>query len=317
MTYRILPVHSEDTWYQPSTGYQLAFEIAQEAVCNNIDFLGQVLVTNKNNLIGVACYDEDNKRIFFFEEKNATRFNIQNALSKICSEVQGTDEDGSSTGGDGTFLGFLPDICNYVPESLQPICDYSWIWLVLTGLSVKNVITKKKKLSKAGYGALGTYAFSQYLRSKAKKDERQSIGKMHKTKFVPVFKSLEGDRSKFNLKGTQGKSGCYIIKENGKIVYVGYSGSNLYKTITRHFQDWNDRSQDRITYDVSKYRKKYTIRIVFASPTKAKQLEKDLILKYQPRDNKDKYEEHYGEDMDRYSAQYEEYQTSDFIHPFI
>lgn len=117
-------------------------------------------------------------------------------------------------------------------------------------------------------------------------DEPAVIGKMHTHRFIPVFKQLPRDGgTKFNLGFTKGKSGVYIIKENGKIVYIGYSYSNLYKTITRHFQNWNHRYQRVVTYANLVHSNRYTIRVVFTSPNKAKKLEEALTTKYQPRDN--------------------------------
>ena len=45
------------------------------------------------------------------------------------------------------------------------------------------------------------------------------------------------------IKSSWEKSGIYIIKQNGKIVYVGQSGYNLYKTMYRHFQSWDSRQK--------------------------------------------------------------------------
>ena len=85
--------------------------------------------------------------------------------------------------------------------------------------------------------------------------------------------------------------GVYIIKENNKIVYIGQSGSNLYRTILRHFQSWNDRTQARVTYINKLSKNKYKVRVVFVPPNKALQLERDLIAKYKPRDNPDKIQQ--------------------------
>lgn len=87
-----------------------------------------------------------------------------------------------------------------------------------------------------------------------------------------------------------GQSGVYLIKSGGTIVYVGYSGSNLYKTFTRHFQSWEDR-QIRITYK-NRNAENYTARIIFCGPIKAKKLETALVIKYRPRDNPNKYEQY-------------------------
>src|ERR1017187_9878122 len=79
------------------------------------------------------------------------------------------------------------------------------------------------------------------------------------------------------------KAGVYIIKDkrNDEITYVGYSGSNLYKTLLRHFQSWPDKKQKRVEYN----RHNYLVRIVMAPPGKVEKLELALIHKYQPIDN--------------------------------
>lgn len=81
------------------------------------------------------------------------------------------------------------------------------------------------------------------------------------------------------------KSGVYLIKVYDQIVYVGYSGYNLYKTLYRHFQNW-DSPQYRATYYKSDPNIK--VRVLYCSPGQAKKLEKALILKYMPRDNQNK-----------------------------
>jgi hypothetical protein len=117
------------------------------------------------------------------------------------------------------------------------------------------------------------------------KPEKPEIGKLKTYRYVPVFDSLEGEKAKFNLGFTKGKSGVYLIKENGVLVYVGFSGYDLYKTISRHFQVWNSKKQETVTYVNSRFWNDYTIRVVFLSPTKALKLEQALILKHKPRDN--------------------------------
>lgn len=49
---------------------------------------------------------------------------------------------------------------------------------------------------------------------------------------------------------TKAECGVYIIrsKRSRKILYVGHSGKQLYKTLYRHFQDWSSSSQYRTTY---------------------------------------------------------------------
>ena len=97
------------------------------------------------------------------------------------------------------------------------------------------------------------------------------------------------------------KSGVYIIKKNNKIIYVGYSSYDIYKTLYRHFQTWNDKSQDkRVSYkeDYFDSDNDYKVRIVYCTPKKASALEKALILKYQPEDNKNKYDYYLDQETD-------------------
>ena len=83
-------------------------------------------------------------------------------------------------------------------------------------------------------------------------------------------------------------TGVYLIKMKGpgKVVYIGYSASNLYKTIYRHFQEWND-VRERIVYA----KVGYLVRILFCSKTQALRLERYLINKYRPRDNANTYDQ--------------------------
>src|SRR5574343_574092 len=86
------------------------------------------------------------------------------------------------------------------------------------------------------------------------------------------------------------QSGVYMIYENEKIVYIGYSAKNLYKTLYRHFQKWND-SQTRITY--SKTDDNIKIRVIYTNNGyQAYKLERALIVKHVPRDNPNKYREY-------------------------
>ena len=94
---------------------------------------------------------------------------------------------------------------------------------------------------------------------------------------------------KTNFRYTNKKSGVYIIYKNSKIVYIGFSGYNVYKTMYRHFQNWNDSSQIRISYKAKRKNHPYTVRVVLAPAKKAERLEKMLIIKHKPKDNPDKY----------------------------
>ena len=101
-----------------------------------------------------------------------------------------------------------------------------------------------------------------------------------------TIKPYTGEKT--NIAFTQNKSGVYIIYPAGsqKAVYIGYSGNNLYKTILRHFQSWDDPRQIRVTYP----KQGYNIRIVFCTPLQAERLERALIVKHKPKDNPYKYE---------------------------
>ena len=113
---------------------------------------------------------------------------------------------------------------------------------------------------------------------------------MKKSKFLPVYKWDDNTgRRRSNLAPWKGKAGVYLIKERGKLVYVGHSASDVYKTALRHFQAWDDPTQLRITYE-SRPWEDYTIRVVTTTAKQAPALEKALIIRHQPRDNEMKYQ---------------------------
>lgn len=109
-----------------------------------------------------------------------------------------------------------------------------------------------------------------------------------KTKwFFPYV--VKNNKLKPNLKILNAKfnTGVYLIKElsTNKVVYVGYSASNLHKTLYRHFQKWNDKTQQRTVLKKNGYK----VRIIFAPPSKAARLEKYLIGMYKPKYNTFQY----------------------------
>jgi excinuclease UvrABC nuclease subunit len=109
---------------------------------------------------------------------------------------------------------------------------------------------------------------------------------MKATRFYTPY--LSDGKTRFS--GTQGKTGVYIIRENEKIVYIGYSSRNLYKTMYRHFQAWNHSTQEVVTYAGKLKKHRYTIRVVTCEKSTAMKLERALIIKYKPRDNDVKYD---------------------------
>lgn len=111
--------------------------------------------------------------------------------------------------------------------------------------------------------------------------KNNSINGIKKSTFENPY---EGKRTTFL--NTQFKSGVYLIKkkDSGKIVYVGHSKNNLYRTLYRHFQKWT-HSQKVITYSDPN---QYTVRVILTTPTQAARLEAYLIQKYNPVDNEHK-----------------------------
>lgn len=84
-------------------------------------------------------------------------------------------------------------------------------------------------------------------------------------------------------------SGVYKIFEDNKLVYIGMSTNNLYRTMYHHFNSWKDKTkQYRVTYNSQDNNIK--VQIIYTNTgSQAESLEKILILKYKPRDNFNKY----------------------------
>ena len=123
---------------------------------------------------------------------------------------------------------------------------------------------------------------------------------MRVLKRVPVYKSDK----KSNITHLKGKSGVYHIFDGNKRVYVGHSSYNLYKTILRHFQEWNDEAQPgRITY-VNKRKSRFSVKVWLTNSYDAPILEETHILKYRPRDNKLKIESYSNRQRERVSKRF-------------
>jgi len=111
--------------------------------------------------------------------------------------------------------------------------------------------------------------------------------KIKSTKFFKPYKKVEG-KEKCNFSFLQGHFGVYLIKKEGsdKISYIGYSNSDLYKTMYRHFQSWNDKTQFRAVYK----KDTHEVRVMLCKTKKeVERLEKYLIQKLKPIDNKVTY----------------------------
>lgn len=117
---------------------------------------------------------------------------------------------------------------------------------------------------------------------------------MKKTLFFTPYIEHNGKRGKAALKKTG--SGVYIIKEGANVVYIGFSASDVKKTLYRHFQKWIDKRHpetkrvqriERVTYMNKNFKNEnYRVKVVFCKNGKeAADLEHALIKKIKPRDN--------------------------------
>lgn len=104
------------------------------------------------------------------------------------------------------------------------------------------------------------------------------------TNFIEVYKRkpTKTKNGITNIATATGKSGVYLIKEDNKLVYIGFATKNIYKTAIGHFQKWNS---DQYVVSYAGKRKKYTIQFYFCTAKDAYFLEKYLITKNKPRDN--------------------------------
>ena len=117
-------------------------------------------------------------------------------------------------------------------------------------------------------------------------NKNTGVGAIKKSKFLPLY--ING-KINTELKLNSRPYGVYLIKRGGEVKYIGHSSTQLYKTITRHFQSWEDRQQIRVTYP----KEGTTVRIIYTNtPLQARQLEKALIIKHRPVDNPNKYEQY-------------------------
>lgn len=116
--------------------------------------------------------------------------------------------------------------------------------------------------------------------------------------FVTPFKtdSPYKNRRARTLAFFRRKPGCYIIKEDNAIVYVGMSASDVVEACYRHLYEWNEkyalRGKYRVTYEqqLRLGEKQYEIQIIPTDKQQAALLERSLILFLNPRDNKERYE---------------------------
>lgn len=129
--------------------------------------------------------------------------------------------------------------------------------------------------------------------------------------FRPYKKSPTGLKPRPTLPNKYYKrAGTYVIRsrKTGRVIYVGYSANNLKRTLYRHFQRWNDPKQpNRYTYDP----RFYDITIYKVNSRTAPKLEKALIKKYNPPDNKFKYPSLFDSVPDLDTSFFSQYSTTE------
>jgi hypothetical protein len=95
------------------------------------------------------------------------------------------------------------------------------------------------------------------------------------------------------LRAIKGKSGVYIIRLDGEVVYVGQSSARrLYETLTRHFQSWRrwkgfwkDQFSEGHDPGLTYPRDRVEVAVRVMSPDAALDEEARLIQRLRPRDN--------------------------------
>jgi hypothetical protein len=115
-----------------------------------------------------------------------------------------------------------------------------------------------------------------------------------KSTWKPPYKSLAvpelGWKTETNFRFAQGKTGVYLIKRNGQLIYIG-AARNVYKAMLRHFEQHRGDCYDNGHCNKQRYfddyeKNEYLVRVVLTNtPNQAFKLEAALINRYKPRDN--------------------------------
>jgi hypothetical protein len=98
-----------------------------------------------------------------------------------------------------------------------------------------------------------------------------------------IYRPLGGSGDPYPewVRALTGKSGVYLIRERGELVFIGSSDRRLYDTMTRHFHSWRRIKEPRWTYD----RASCDVAVRVMSPSEAFDEEMRLNHLLQPRDN--------------------------------
>lgn len=131
--------------------------------------------------------------------------------------------------------------------------------------------------------------------SRSEFTEAANIGAVKtKSTWKPPYKSLAfpelGWKTETNFRFAQGKTGVYLIKRNGQLIYVG-AARNVYKAMLRHFEQHKGECYENGHCNKQRYfddyeKNEYLVRVVLTNtPKQAFALEAALINRYKPRDN--------------------------------
>jgi hypothetical protein len=115
-------------------------------------------------------------------------------------------------------------------------------------------------------------------------DNEKSEIKAALTAALPPYD--KNGRTNFKLRD---QPGVYVIFRGKKVIYVGFSKTNLYRTMYRHFQTWNDKTKQYRM--LIKNLDNIKIAVIYCKGAKlAKLLENALILRYRPELNLNIYD---------------------------
>ena len=135
------------------------------------------------------------------------------------------------------------------------------------------------------HGRLTDGSLEQWLEHAKKKPRAPKKKEQPKAKRTKFFTAYTDGKPTFKKRK---ESGVYLIyNKDKKLLYVGYSGSDLYKALYRHFTSWSDRRQKRFTYPQD-----YLVRIILTTKQRAHLLEKFLITRLSPEDALMKYNDY-------------------------
>ncbi len=108
--------------------------------------------------------------------------------------------------------------------------------------------------------------------------------------YEPYKKTKAGYKPNPHIPWIRTCCGVYLIrsKRSKKVVYVGHSKSSIYKTLYRHFQDWDDPTQYRATYP----KRYYEVALIPTKKDRVEKLERFLVSKLEPKDAKVTYDDY-------------------------